>query len=342
MTANGSQGPGQAAEKLRLGITGSSGYLAQQLVARLGADPDIEFILGLDIRRREAPVECAAEFLEYDVTRRWIDTRDLLSKHRINVGLHLAWQFNPIHDRKRHRQVDVEGSSGFFQAAAAAGLKRVIYTSSTTAYTHEGNPESLLGEDVDVKGTPRYLYSLHKAQVDRIAQDFARQHPEIQVLILRPCIVVGPHLKNVVSTMTDWPWRTCPWMICVAGADPPMQFLSEEDVAEILYRSVKSDLTGTINCAGDGVVRVKELMRPLGKRPLPLPAAMVYPFAQLLWRLRLLPFPSGALDMIRYPWVADTTRMKAAMRYQPRLSTAEALETFAAARRGSTSEAPRL
>jgi UDP-glucose 4-epimerase len=217
---------GLASHKLRLAITGSSGYLAHQLIARLGADPDVEFILGLDIRRAEQPVECAAEFLRFDITRRWIELRDLFSKHRINTALHLAWQFNPIHNRKRHRQVDVEGSTGFFHAAAGAGLKRVVYTSSTTAYAGKGNPETPLREEAEVKGTPRYLYSRHKAEVDGIAQNFARRHPEIQVLILRPCIVVGPHIKNIVSAMTDWPWRRFPWIVRVAGADPPMQFLS--------------------------------------------------------------------------------------------------------------------
>jgi len=325
--------PGLASDKVRLAITGSSGYLAHQLIARLGADPDVEFILGLDIRRREVPVACAAEFLHYDITRRWTELRDLLSRHRINTALHLAWQFNPIHNRKRHRQVDVEGSTGFFQAAAAAGLKRVVYTSSTTAYTGKGNPETPLREEMEVEGTPRYLYSRHKAEVDRIAQDFGRRHPEIQVLILRPCIVLGPHIKNVVSEMTDWPWRRFPWMVCVAGADPPMQFLSEEDACEILYHSVKSDLRGTINCAGDGVLRVSELMHRLGKRPLPLPSSVVYPLAGLLWHLRLLPFPSGTLDMIRYPWVADNSRLKSEVGYQPRLTSFEALDSFAAARR---------
>ncbi len=334
MSANETQAPAAVGGKLRVAITGSSGYLAQQLISRLGADPDVEFILGLDIRRRETAVACPAEFLEYDVTRRWIELRDLLSKHRINVGLHLAWQLNPIHNRKRHRQVDVEGSIGFFQAAAGAALKRVVYTSSTTAYTGEGNPETLLGEHEAVKGSRRYLYSKHKAEVDRIAQDFAHEHPEIRMLILRPCIVVGPHIKNVVLTMTDWPWRSFPWMICVAGADPPMQFLGEEDIGEILYRSLTWNVTGTINCTGDGVVRLKELMRPLGKRPLPLPAALVYPLAELLWRLRLLPFPSGTLDMIRYPWVADNTGLKSALGYHPRLTSLEALESFAASRRG--------
>lgn len=34
-----------------------------------------------------------------------------------------------------------------------------------------------------------------------------------------------------------------------------------------------------------------------------------------VWKLRLLPFPAGILDLIRYPWVADTTHLKAVFGY---------------------------
>jgi len=90
-------------------------------------------------------------------------------------------------------------------------------------------------------------------------------------------------------------------MAQVAGADPSMQYLSEEDIAEILYRALKSDFTGVFNCAGDGVVRFTEFAIPMGKKPLPLPASLFYALTGLLWALRLAPFPPGILDMIRYP-----------------------------------------
>ena len=76
--------------KLRLAITGSSGYLAQRVMTQLGADPDCEFILGLDIRRREFALPCAAEFLKFDLTAPWELLAEFFSKRQINAGLHLA------------------------------------------------------------------------------------------------------------------------------------------------------------------------------------------------------------------------------------------------------------
>lgn len=318
-----------------MAITGSSGYLGQNLISRLGSDPDCEFILGLDIRPREVTTACPALFLRFDLTASWEELRDFFRSRGINTGLHLAWQFNPIHDGKRERQIDVEGSRNFFLAADAAGLTRAIYTSSTTAYANPANPSELpfLGEDTPVSGTPHYLYSKHKAEVDRMAQDFMAQHPDIQVLILRPSIILGPHTQNIVSKVFQWPFPSFPWVFQVRGADPPMQFLSEEDISEILYRAVKSEAGGVFNAAGDGVVSFSEVARAAGKKVLRIPASLLYPATAMAWALRLAPFTSGFLDMIRYPWVADNTRLKSVFGYTPRLNSRQALESFVAARR---------
>lgn len=322
--------------RLRLAITGSGGYLAQGLIRRLGADPGCEFILGLDIRPRSVETQCAAEFLQYDLTRPWQELAELFRERQINAGLHLAWQFNPIHNAARHRQVDVGGSENFFRAAEEARLRRVIYTSSTTAYVNPANsaPPPFLSEDTAVSGTPQYLYSKHKGEVDRLAQEFMARHPEIPMMILRPAIVLGPHTQNIVTKMMEWPWRSFPWMFQVRGADPPMQFVSEEDIAEILYRAVQSGQRGIFNCTGDGTLRYSEVVRAGGKKPLAFPAAMIYASAALLWALRLAPFPAGILDMIRYPWVADNSRLKSVFGYTPRLDSRQALESFLSARMG--------
>jgi UDP-glucose 4-epimerase len=320
--------------KLRLVMTGSSGYLAQQVIARLGSDPDCEYIFGLDIRRRVVETACESEFFQYDLTNPWEMLAEFLEKRKINAGVHLAWQFNPIHDFRRHREVDVGGTMNFFRAAAAAGVKRIVYTSSTTAYVNPANPwePPWLNEDTLPTGTPAYLYSKHKGEVDRLVQGFMQQNPSIPIVILRPAIVLGPHTQNIVSRMMEWPARAFPWVFQVRGADPPMQFISEEDMGEILYRAVKSEVRGIFNCAGDGQLRHSEVVRAAGKRPLAIPAPLVYASTGLLWALRLAPFPPGILDMIRYPWVADNTRLKTVFGYAPRHTSREALESFLASR----------
>lgn len=318
---------------MRPAITGSGGYLADQLIGRLGNDPEVSFILGLDIRPRQPKTGCPSAFVRFDLTSPWEKLRDQFASSTIDTAMHLAWQFNPIHDARRHREIDVKGSENFFRAAAAVGVKRIVYAGSTTAFVNARNSERPLTEDDPVSGTPRYLYSKHKAEVDKMARVFIREHPEIEVLILRGAIVVGPHTKNVVSQMTGWPWASFPFMFTVAGANPPMQFLSEEDIAEILYGALKSHVTGVVHCSGDGSLRFSEIVKMLGKRRLPVPAPLLYGLTSSLWKLRLSPFPAGILDLIRYPWVADNSRLKNDFGYTPRTTSRDALASFAAARK---------
>ena len=77
--------------KLRVAITGSSGYLGQELMTRLSSDPDCEFLLGMDIRRQELALPCPAEFLQFDLTSPWEQLKESWTKRRINAGVHLAW-----------------------------------------------------------------------------------------------------------------------------------------------------------------------------------------------------------------------------------------------------------
>ena len=76
---------------------------------------------------------------------------------------------------------------------------------------------------------------------------------------------------------------------------------------------------GVTNVAADGVVTLAQAVSWAGGLRLPLPAPLV----------RLLPYEAAALQFGR---VVDTTRLHARLGYQPRFTTAEAIQDFLAAR----------
>lgn len=65
-----------------------------------------------------------------------------------------------------------------------------------------------------------------------------------------------------------------------------------------------------------------------GRPCIVLPAAMLYALVELGWRFRLLRFPAGLLDYIRYSWVADTARMTEELGFRPRFSSRDALQAY--------------
>ncbi|MDQ3742501.1 MAG: NAD-dependent epimerase/dehydratase family protein, partial [Actinomycetota bacterium] len=67
------------------------------------------------------------------------------------VVVHLAFIVLGASDRTR--DINLEGSRNVFEAAVAAGVKRLVYTSSVAAYGfHEDNPVPL-GEEVPTRGS---------------------------------------------------------------------------------------------------------------------------------------------------------------------------------------------
>lgn len=305
----------------RIVITGAAGYLGVELARRcLDAGA---VVLGLDVRRPPQRWPAAASFAHQDITSTALPGR--LTDFRPDVLVHLAWVFDPVHDREREARIDVQGTRNTFEAAAAAGARRIVYPSSTTSYGIDPQRRRPLTEDDPPVPNPAYPYGRFKAEVEQWLPAFRAAHPEVELVVARACIVLGRHARTIVTHITRWPV-----MVRVAGHDPPLQFLHEADAAELLWWMLDAAPPGTFNAAGAGVVSYKEVCRMAGKPCVPLPAPLLYPLVRLGWRLRLLRFPAGLLDYIRYPWVADTARLTDELGFRPRFSTRDALADYLA------------
>ncbi len=83
------------------------------------------------------------------------------------------------------------GTRAIFEAAHQAGIRRIVYTSSTAAIGSTSNPNGLLTVDNWNDGTSA-PYALAKTQSERIAWELADQHG-IELIALCPGAVLGPY-----------------------------------------------------------------------------------------------------------------------------------------------------
>ena len=304
---------------IRIAITGSSGYLAQELLKKLRDDSRIIFILGLDIKRPLRQNEDI--YIQWDVRNSGLEA--VLKDYRINMLLHLAWVFNPQHNENATYAIDIRGTKNVFDACRLAGVKRSVYAGSTTAYgPWADNPRdpSLVDEKYPRRGHPGYQYARDKAVADALALQFMLENPEIEFILLRAAIVLGSHTNNIVTHITE-----LPAMFRIAGHDPPMQFVSEDDTRDILYAAIVGNTpTGVYNVSGDGTILYSDICRLTGKPIITLPSWALYPVVQLFWKMRILKFPSGLLDFIRYPWIGDNSKLKTHFGFIPRKTSREA------------------
>jgi UDP-glucose 4-epimerase len=88
-----------------------------------------------------------------------------------------------------------------------------------------------------------------------------------------------------------------------------------------------------VNVSGEGTITYSRIAELVGKRCAALPAWILYPLTSIFWRSRLMPFPPSSIDFIRYPWVADITKMKSEFGYTPRYTTTQAVESYLEGRR---------
>ena len=161
-------------------------------------------------------------------------------------------------------------------------------------------------------------------------------HPELDVYVLRPPVVVGPHAvgaKNVLPDLLEPIGRrlarlvrSLPVGLPIPVPRLPMQFIHEEDVAQaLLLCIVGRGPAGTYNITGDGVLTADEVARELGLAPLPVPTAPVQTAARAVARIPFAPPLAEWAEAASHPAIMDASKAKRELGWSPRYTSLEAL-----------------
>ena len=286
-------------------VTGCSGYIGSRLLRFMEEDDRISRIIGIDVKA-PAFTSRKLEFHRLDVRDRGVT--ELFCKEGVEKVVHLAFIVDPIHDTKLMHDIDVGGCRNVLTATSECGAGHLVVASSTSAFgALPDNPE-WLSEAHPPRRQDNFLYASDKCEAEVLLGEFISAHPKVKVAVVRPCIVFGPNVDNYLSRFI----LRLPFIPGVGGARPEMQFVHEDDVARVFYRVIEEEAEGFFHAVGAGTINSGEIARMAGKRIIDLPAWLIYPSVDLLWKLHAprIGGPSGMLDFIRYRWTAsdDATR----------------------------------
>ena len=316
-------------EGRRVAVTGASGYVGSRLVDSLEAEGEVEMVLAMDVRPPARSLGAKATFIQQDVSVPFPRT---FASHEIDTVVHLAYVLRQGRNREANRRVNVGGTANLLDACGEAGVRKIVYLSSTSVYgAHPDNP-AFLTEDSPARPARGFQYSEDKVRSEALVEAFAAERPDTVATILRCCPVMGPNADNFIARAF-----LKPFLVKVRGSDPGMQFIHEDDLIGCIMRCVLDDAPGLYNVAGEGAIRWSEMAAMLGRRMLSLPAWLLYPATDAAWKLRLQSdSPSIGLDFIRYAWAVSTEKIKRELGFEFRHSSREAWEAFARRQGGST------
>jgi UDP-glucose 4-epimerase len=313
-------------------VTGGAGYIGSQLVAELAADPgELETIVSFDVRSTpEADRLPGVHYAAGDI--RGVQVGDLVQQHGVDTVVHLAAIVTPgpEHTREVLYQVDVGGTRCVLEACLAAGVRRLIVTSSGAAYGyHADNPQPLHENDA-LRGNPEFAYSDHKRIVEELLARHRKANPELEQLIFRPGTILGATTRNQITAIFDKPVVTG-----LSGSDSPFVLIWDEDVVGSIIKGIREQATGIYNLAGDGVLTLREIAKLLGKPYLALPVGAVRGALGIMKKLRVGQYGPEHVNFLRYRPVLCNRALKEDFGYVPRKSTREVFELFLKERRAS-------
>jgi nucleoside-diphosphate-sugar epimerase len=319
---------------LTVAVTGPTGTFGYGLMPLLELDGRITHVVGV----ARSPFDPAGEGWTKMEYRRG-DVRDPDALRQAFAGadvvVHLA--FLIVGGAKETtRSINVEGTLNAFRAAADAGARRFVYASSVAAYGfHRDNPVGMT-EDWPTRPARRLFYAQEKAELEHLLQQEAARHPETELYLLRPPIVLGPHavggkvsvphaLAPLARALDGRP-RRLPVPLPAVVPDLPIQFIHEEDVGRALLQCVVgAGPAGAYNIAADDVLSSVDVAREVGLLPVRVPGKPAQLAAGLASRLPLLPTVAQWVESASHPAIMDTTRAKTDLDWTPRRSAREAL-----------------
>ncbi len=304
-------------------ITGASGYIGSKIALFLSRQKEVEHIVGLDIR---PPRQAIPRFRFYQC-----DVRDpidgILEENAVDTMIHTAYVLPPIHDKGLMEDINVGGTKNVLTACARHRVEHVLYTSSSTAYGFHPDNDHPLTETSRLRGNDDFTYSKNKREIELAIPVWLKGNQDMRLTILRPCFVVGPGFNNPLARylrkkIVPLPRRT-----------EALQFVHEDDLVRIIYLVLRDRKSGVYNVGGDGVVPFAEMAKKLGGLLVPLPDPVLTFFNAIAWNLRLSflsEFPNPAMNMVRYPWVVSSEKLKRELDYTYQYTSRAAFDDFVA------------
>ena len=308
---------------MRWSISGGAGFLGLHLARRLLAD-------GHDVRTLDVvPLDDVELERSVDELRGDVRDRDSVARlvHGADVVVHAAAALPIQASRTSIRAVNVGGTENVLRAADDAGIRRVVFISSTAVY---GVPEKHpIEEDDPLVGVGSY----GESKID--AEGLCR-FAAVETTIVRPKTFIGAERLGVFEILFDW-IREGRRIYTLGKGHNRYQLLAVEDLVDAIVRAAEEPAaardTFNIGATEFGTVRsdLQALIDHAGSssRLQPVPVKPAEIALRGLELLRVSPLAEWHYKTAHKDSFVDVSKAQRLLGWQPRLSNRDALiETY--------------
>ena len=304
-------------------VTGATGFVGAALCGRLAASG-----YGVRAAGRTRPVTAAGlggvdsvGVGRIDSTTDWSD-----ALRNVDTVVHLAARVHVMYETcpaplAEFRRTNLEGTQRLARQATETGVKRLIYLSSIKVNGETSRERPFTAEDAPALQDP---YAISKWEAEQALLDLSKE-TGLEVVIVRPPLVYGPHVKGnflrllrLIDSGLPLPLGALNNRRSMVGVDNLCDLLrvSIEHPAAANQRLLVSD--GEDLSTSELLLRLADTMnRPL--RLLPAPRA-------LLRMAGIVTGKSAEMNRLCDPLQVDMTKTEQALGWRPPCSVADGLQ----------------
>ena len=296
-------------------VTGSSGHLGSKLLEHLEELPGLGKLVAFDNRPLRAPVHNIAA-LRKDVSE---DISGELAIHQVNTLVHLAFDWKSGMRRRDAAESSARNGKmvrAVLDSSLAAGVQHLIYVSSHAVYGARADAPFPVNEEWPRTPAPGFPYAQDNHLAEQVLLEQAERSTELKITIFRSCPALGSMTSVALLRELYFPG----W-VGLSDYNPPLQFVSDDDLARVICLAITRELPGVFNVAGGGVVFLRELAEAMETRRMQLPASIVNP----LKRLTGGAFVAYSHSLDRWPVIMSTAKLHRATGYCYRRTALEAV-----------------
>jgi UDP-glucose 4-epimerase len=287
---------------LIIGIQGALAKLTAELLIKNNPQIKIHGVDSRPIDNLPPREQLSAQQIKYNRT----NFEKLFREFQFDSVLHLGRLGHSSGAGNIHKRIDINlvGTNTILELAQKFQARKVVILSTHHVYGAFSDNPMFLREDSPLRASFKYAELRDVVEMDQMCTNWMwKNQNQIETVVLRPCNIVGPQIKNSITQYLKTPYAPLP-----LDYNPMFQFIHEFDMANVVMNALEKLTTGIYNVAGDDVISLHEAAEAIGVVKTKIPIVAVEHLTKVLtpvWK-----FPLYMIDYLKFPATLDNSELK--------------------------------